>query len=100
MFSRKSGTHLWEINAESVHVHAVQESGEALAEPRQALMHDLQGHEVLLQIRHGVAEFRELILEVFQWVRRGCVGSFAAGYALAERGARGRAEGRCWTRPW
>lgn len=39
---------LWEVDTESVHVQAVHEAGEVLAEPRQTLVHKLQVHEVSL----------------------------------------------------
>jgi hypothetical protein len=55
-------THLGKVHAESVHVHAIQEACKALGETRQTLMHQLQLQEVLLQVRHCVAELREAIL--------------------------------------
>ena len=53
-------SYLWEIHTESIHVQSVQEAGEALAEARQALMHQLQVHEVGFKVSHGVGQFGEL----------------------------------------
>ena len=66
-------THLGEINTESIHVHAVQKAGKALAEPRQTLVHQLQLHKVLLQVCHGVAQLGESVLQALERVGGGCV---------------------------
>ena len=61
--SGTSRSYLWEIDAERVHIQAVQETSKTLAEPRQALVHQLQMHEVGLKIGHGVCQLRELRLQ-------------------------------------
>lgn len=43
---------LWEVNAESIHIHPIQEARKTLVEARQALMHQLQVHEICFQISH------------------------------------------------
>lgn len=43
---------LWKINAESVHIHSVQEARKTLIEPRETLMHQLKVHEIGLKISH------------------------------------------------
>jgi hypothetical protein len=50
-----------EIYAKGIHVHSVEKGGEALREPRQTLVHELQVHEVGFQVGHAVAEFCELV---------------------------------------
>lgn len=88
----ESSTHLWEIHTEGVHVHAVEKTGEAFAEARQTLMHQLQMHEIGLQIRHGIGQLGKLWL---QGIDGGLVVSRAAdsvtvAICFAERGARAR----------
>lgn len=46
--------YLWKIHAKRIHIQTVQKACEALAKPRQALVHELQVHEVRLQIGHAV----------------------------------------------
>jgi len=48
------GTHLRKINTKRIHIHAVQERSETLIEPAQAFVHQLQVHEVGLEVGHGV----------------------------------------------
>ena len=43
---------LWKIDAESVHIHPVQEARKALVKPRQTFMHQLQVHEIGFKISH------------------------------------------------
>lgn len=76
-------THLRKVDAESVHVHAIQEPSEALAEPRKALVHQLQLHKVLLQVGHGVAQLRKPILQTIE--RIGSCSVAGALRAVAER---------------
>jgi hypothetical protein len=52
--------YLWEIHTKRVHVHAVQETSKALAKARQTLVHQLQVHEIGLQIGHRVGQFCKL----------------------------------------
>jgi|SRR5690242_11876420 len=78
-------THLGEIHTKGVHVHAVQEPGEALAEARKALVHQLQLHKVLLQVGHGVAQLGEPVLQALERIRgRGIARALCA---VAERAA-------------
>jgi hypothetical protein len=56
-----------EVDTEGVHVQPVEEAGEALAEPRQALMHELEVHHVGLQVSHGVRQLCESWFEHIQW---------------------------------
>lgn len=56
-------SYLGEIHAERVHIQAIQEARKALTEPCQALVHQLQVHEVSLQVRHGIGELRKLRLQ-------------------------------------
>lgn len=56
-------SYLWEIHAESVHIQPIQETGKTLTETRQAFVHQLQVHEIGLEIGHGVGQFRELRLQ-------------------------------------
>jgi hypothetical protein len=56
LFNRR----LWEIDTEGPDVESVQKGGKALAEPRQALVHELQVHEVGFEVGHAVCEFGEL----------------------------------------
>lgn len=51
--------YLWKINAESIHVHSIQEACKAFIEPAQALVHQLQMHEIGFQIGHGVRKLGE-----------------------------------------
>lgn len=51
---------LREIDTESPDVEAIEESGEALAETRQALVHKLKVHEVGFQVGHAVSQLGEL----------------------------------------
>lgn len=54
---------LGEIDAKRTHVHAVQEGAKVLGEAREALVEELQVHEVGFQVGHGVAELGELRFE-------------------------------------
>lgn len=56
-------TNLRKVDAKRVHVQAVEKTGEALAKPRQALVHQLEVHDVGLQIGHRVCQFRKLRLQ-------------------------------------
>lgn len=51
--------YLREIHTESIHVQPIQEARETLAEPGQALVHQLQVHEVRFEVGHRVREFCE-----------------------------------------
>ena len=86
--------YLWEVDAESIHVQAVEKGCEAFAEAREGLVHELQLHEVLLQVGHGVAQLGEPVLQPVERIGRGGVAG-ALG-AVAERAARGRAQGGRW----
>lgn len=88
-----AAAYLREINAESIHVQAVEKGCEAFAEAREGLVHELQLHEVLLQVGHGVAELGKAILEIFEGVRGGGIRCAASRDRVAEGGARGRAQG-------
>jgi hypothetical protein len=91
--ARAEVSHLGKIHTEGVHVQPVQEARKALAEPRQALVHQLQLHEVGLQVRHGVAELRERHLEVVQRRRFAAVRPLGAPRAVAEGTARAGPQG-------
>lgn len=54
---------LREIDAERVHVQAIQKSGKVLRESREGFVHQLQVHEVGLQICHAICEFGECGLQ-------------------------------------
>ena len=104
--------YLWKVDTESIHVHAVEKGGKALREARQALVHQLQLHKVLLQVGHCVAQLGEAILEAFEGIARGTPtlrrvaqgrarrgaerrrGAGAGGFA-ARAAVRGRGGGRC-----
>lgn len=60
MYSASSVAYLGKIHAERVHVQTVEKTGEALAESRQTLVHQLQVHEIGLEIRHRVRQLCEL----------------------------------------
>lgn len=70
-------TYFWEIDAESIHVHAVEKPSEALREARQAFVHQLQLHEVLFEIGHGIAELSEPVLQALERIGRGCCATTA-----------------------
>ena len=59
--------HLRKIYAESIHIQAIKETCKTLAESRQALVHQLQVHEISFQVSHGVGEFSKCGLERRQW---------------------------------
>lgn len=99
-------SYFWEVHTERIHIQAVQETRKTLAETRQALMHQLEVHEVGLQVGHGVCEFRKLRLEGIDcWLRvAGIVDTaaitmcFTKGRARAgSQGGRGPG-GRSWAR--
>lgn len=50
---------LWEVDAESTHVHAVEEGAKAFVEAVQTLVQQLQVHHVGFQVGHSVCEFAE-----------------------------------------
>lgn len=56
-----------EVDAESTHVHAVEESAEAFVEAVQTLVQQLQVHHVGFQIGHAVCEFTECGFQGFEW---------------------------------
>lgn len=56
-------TCLWEVNTKGIHIEPVEETSKALAEASQALVHELEVHQVRLQVGHGVGELAELGLE-------------------------------------
>lgn len=91
-----SRTHLWKINTESIHVHAIQEAGKALRKASKTLVHELQLHKVLFQVGHGVAQLCEAVLQALERIGRRCAA--AALGAVAEGAARGGAERGCWAR--
>lgn len=68
---RLTATYLREINNERIHVQAIQETGETLSKPAEALVHELKMHQVRLEVRHRVAEFGELGLEGIERRRSG-----------------------------
>lgn len=88
-------THLCKIHAKRVHVQPVEEARKALAEPRQAVVHDLHVPHVRLERRHRVRQLREHGLKRVQ--REGLVGARVQGAAGGApergRGARGRPGG-------
>ena len=97
----KGGSYLRKIHTKRIHIHPVQERREALVEPAQALVHQLQVHEVGFQVRHRVAQFCEPGLQRFER-EGGCGGGgMAAGRdglaALAEGSAGRGAEGGGWS---
>lgn len=94
----RNTTHLRKIHAESIHIHAIQEPSKALAEARQTLMHQLQLHEIALQIRHCVGQLSEVILKELKRRRRGRIGTADALYAVAKGGAGNGTEGCRWAR--
>lgn len=76
--------YLWIVNTEGVHVEAIEEAGKALAEPGQALVHQLEVHHVRLEVGHGVGELAKVRLEGVE--REG--GITARRDRVAEGGAR------------
>lgn len=56
----------WEVYAKGTHVHAVEEGAEALVEAVQALVQQLQVHEVGFQVGHAVSELAKRRLEGFE----------------------------------
>lgn len=84
------------VNAERVHVEAVHEAGEALAEPGQALMHQLEMHHIGLEVGHGVRQFGEGGLEGIEG-ERGLAARAPTG-GIAEGRARGWSKWGCWAR--
>jgi len=57
---------LWEVDTESAHVHAVEESAKALVEAVQTLVQQLEVHHVGFEIGHSIGEFAESRLQGFQ----------------------------------
>lgn len=51
------------VNTERIHVEAIHEAGKALAEPGQALVHQLEVHHIGLEVGHGVRQLRKGGLE-------------------------------------
>lgn len=80
-------THLGEIHAERVHVQPVQEARKALAEARQAVVHDLHIAHVRLERRHRIRELRKRRLKGVQ--RERLVGGGLAVLRAAGRSAEG-----------
>lgn len=93
-------THLGKIHHKGIHVQAVQETRKTLAKAAQTLVHELQVHEIGLQVGHGVGELGKLRL---QGVER--LVSVAGGLRMvracgrrAERCARRRSQRCCRAR--
>lgn len=86
---RGKRAYLGEINTESIHVQAVEEGGEALVESLEALVHELEVHEVGFQIGHGVGELGEGGLEGIEGKGGlgGAGGVGSEGLGIAQRGA-------------
>ena len=55
--------YLGKVDAERVHIQAVEKTGKAFAEPGEALVHELVMHHVGLEIRHGIGQLGERRLE-------------------------------------
>ena len=55
--------HLGKIDAEGIHVEAVEEAGETFAKTRQALVHELEVHHVGFEVGHGIRQLGEGRLE-------------------------------------
>lgn len=77
-------TDLGEIHTERVHVQSVEEGGEVLVEARQALVHELQMHEVRFEVGHRVRQLGEGGFEGLEGKR--------GGTAPARRAVRSRRE--------
>lgn len=56
-------SYLWEIHTERIHIQPVEETGKTLTEARQALVHQLQVHEVGLEICHRIGQLGKLWLQ-------------------------------------
>lgn len=89
--------YLREINTKSVHVQPIQKTRKALAESRQALVHQLEVHHIGLQVGHGVGKLRKGGLESIQR-ERGSIAVHAVTGGVAQRGAGRGSEGCCWAR--
>lgn len=98
--TRPSWAYLWEIHTKRVHIHAVQETSEALAKARQTLVHQLQVHEVGLQVSHGVCKFRKLRLQGIDGglIVSGMADVVTVAMSFPERGARTRPQRGRWAR--
>ena len=59
--------YLWEVDAKSIHVHAVQEGTEILVEAGYRFVQQLQMHHVGFQVSHGIAELAKCWLESGEW---------------------------------
>lgn len=89
-------SYLWEIDAERVHIQAVQKTSETLAESRQTLVHQLQVHEIGLEVGHGVCELRKLRLQSVDGglIVSGIADAVAVAVGFSERRARAGSQGR------
>jgi hypothetical protein len=68
---------LWEVDTESTHIHAVEESAKAFIEAVQTLVEQLQVHHVGFQIGHSIGEFAECRFQGFEG--NSLVGEVVAG---------------------
>lgn len=85
-------SHLGEIHTERIHVQPIQEASKALAEARQALVHELKMHHVGFEIGNGIRQLGEGGLERVERERLAALDR-ALG-RVAERRTRGGTEGR------
>lgn len=76
--------YLWKINTPRVDIEPVEETGEAVAKPCQALLHQLKVHEIGLEIGHRVCQFGKRRLERSDWVGGGIETTLAWGVGRAE----------------
>lgn len=74
-------SYLRKINTESIHVEAIEKTGKALAEPGQALVHQLEMHHVGFEIGHGIRELGERGLEGVERKRGTAIGTRFGGVA-------------------
>lgn len=86
--------YLRKIHTKCPHIEPVQKARKALPKPAEALVHELQVHEVRLQIRHRVRQLCKLRLQPVQ--REGAILGAVIGIVVgvAEGGARRGAERR------
>lgn len=68
---------LWEVDTESTHVHAVEESAKTFVEAVQTLVQQLQVHHIGFQIGHSIGEFTKSGFQGFE--RDSLVGEVIAG---------------------
>lgn len=59
-------TYFRKIDAECVHIHAVEKTRKTLGKTCEAFMHKLELYEILLEVGHGIAQLCEAILQPFK----------------------------------